>query len=116
MSASMKIKNEANERANNILYRKMDVMNYSRNMILFDIINQTILEDNKKKIINFLCRPVININQKAKYKDQEFYNNYREKDFNRYYDCIQELVQKPQKEDREMRLISVSNEHLREFV
>ena len=47
---------------------------------------------------------------------QEFYNNYREKDFNRYYDCIQELVQKPQKEDREMRLISVSNEHLREFI
>ena len=116
MSESMKIKNEANERANNILYRKMDIMNYSRNMILFDIINQTILEDNKKKIINFLCRPVININQKAKYKDQEFYNNYREKDFNRYYDCIQELVQKPQKEDREMRLISVSNEHLREFI
>ena len=116
MSESMKIKNEANEKAYNILYRKMDVMNYSRNMILFDIINQTILEDNKKKIINFLCRPVININQKAKYKDQEFYNNYREKDFNRYYDCIQDLVQKPQKEDREMRLISVSNEHLREFV
>ena len=116
MSESMKIKNEANERANNILYRKMDIMNYSRNMILFDIINQTILDDNKKKIINFLSRPVININQKAKYKDQEFYNNYREKDFNRYYDCIQELVQKPQKEDREMRLISVSNEHLREFI
>ena len=116
MSENMKIKNEANERANNILYRKMDIMNYSRNMILFDIINQTILDDNKKKIVNFLSRPVININQKAKYKDQEFYNNYREKDFNRYYDCIQELVQKPQKEDREMRLISVSNEHLREFV
>ena len=116
MSESMKIKNEANERANNILYRKMDIMNYSRNMILFDIINQTILDDNKKKIVNFLSRPVININQKAKYKDQEFYNNYREKDFNRYYDCIQELVQKPQKEDREMRLISVSNEHLREFI
>ena len=116
MSDSMKIKNEANERANNMLYKKMDIINYTRNMIILDIINQTILDDNKKKIINFLCRPVINVNQKVKYKTEDFYNNYKEKDFNKYYDCIQDLVQKPQKEDKEMRLISVSNEHLREFV
>ena len=116
MCQRMKIKNAANEKAFNILYKNMDVINYSRNMILFDIINQTVLDDDKRKIINFLSRPVININQKNKYKSDEFYSNYREKDFNKYYDCIQDLVQKPQKEDREIKLISVSNEHLRGFI
>ena len=116
MCQRMKIKNAANEKAFNILYKNMDVINYSRNMILFDIINQTVLDDDKRKIINFLSRPVININQKNKYKSDEFYSNFREKDFNKYYDCIQDLVQKPQKEDREIKLISVSNEHLRGFI
>ena len=116
MCKRMKIKNAANEKANTILYKNMDVVNYSRNMILLDIINQTILDDDKKKIINFLSRPVININQKVKYKSDEFYNNFKEKDFNKYYDNIQDLVKKTQKEDREIKLISVSNEHLRAFI
>ena len=85
-------------------------------MILFDIINQTVLDDDKRKIINFLSRPVININQKNKYKSDEFYSNYREKDFNKYYDLIKELTEKPDKEEREEKLIQISNEHLKAFM
>ena len=116
MTESMKMKQQANEQANNILFKKMDIITYSRNMILFDIINQTILDNDKKTIVNFLCRPVISINKKAKGKFNDFYANYKEKDFNKYYNCIQELAKKQQKEDRENRLISISNEHLKDFI
>jgi len=110
------IKNYANEKANEILFKKMDIITYVRNMILFDILNQTMLDNGKKAIINFLGRPIISISQKRKNEFDEFYKNYREKDFNKYYNQIQELVHKSEKEKREEKLISISNEKLRAFL
>ena len=116
MCENMKVKNEANERANEIMFKQMDIITFVRNMLLFDIINHTLVDNNKRKIINFLSRPVININNKTRKKYDEFYENYREKDFNKYYDNMIELAQKPQKEEREMELVTLSNEHLRDFM
>jgi hypothetical protein len=116
MTKSMRLKNDANEKANEVLFKKMDINAYVRNSILFDVMNQTMIDHNKRTILNFLSRPVISVNKKTKNEFNEFYRNYKEKDFNKYYDCIQDLVQKPQKEDREIKLISVSNEHLRGFI
>jgi len=110
------IKNYANEKANEILFKKMDIITYVRNMILFDILNQTMLDNGKKAIINFLGRPIISISQKRKNEFDEFYKNYREKDFNKYYNQIQKLVHKSEKEKREEKLISISNEKLRAFL
>jgi len=59
---------------------------------------------------------MISIKKKSKGRFDDFYNNYKEKDFNKYCDCIQELAQKSQKEDREKRLIAISNEHLKNFI
>ena len=87
-----------------------------RNMILFDIINQTFLDISHRKIINFLCWPVISIIKKDKNPCDEFYNNHKEKEFNKYFDYIEELAQKHQKEEREVRLISISNEHLKSMI
>ena len=116
MSKKMKIKNDSNEKANSIIFKKMDIITYIRNMLLLDLINQTTLDNNKRRIINFLCRPIISFDKKVKNDFNEFYNNYKEKDFNRYCDNIQELVEKPQKNDKEKELISISNEHLKSFL
>ena len=116
MTKSMRLKNDANEKANELLFRKMDINVYMRNMILFDVLNQTMIDDNKKPILNFLSRPVISVNKKNKREFFEFYKNYKEKDFNRYYDKIQEIVQNPKKEEMEEKLISISNEQLKSFV
>ena len=116
MCRNIAIKNYANEKANEILFKKMDIITYVRNMILFDILNQTMLDNGKKAIINFLGRPIISISQKRKNEFDEFYKNYREKDFNKYYNQIQELVHKSEKEKREEKLISISNEKLRAFL
>ena len=116
MTKSMRLKNDANEKANELLFRKMDINVYMRNMILFDVLNQTMIDDNKKPILNFLSRPVISVNKKNKREFFEFYKNYKEKDFNRYYDKIQEIVQNPKKEEMEEKLVSISNEQLKSFV
>ena len=116
MCKNIAIKNYANEKANEIMFKKMDIITYVRNMILFDILNQTMLDSGKKAIINFLGRPIISINQKRKNKFDEFYKNYREKDFNKYYDLMKELTENPDKEEREEKLIQISNEHLKAFM
>jgi hypothetical protein len=116
MTKSMRLKNDANEKANELLFKKMDINAYVRNSILFDVMNRTMIDDNTKPIFNFLSRPVISVNKKAKVEFNEFYKNYRERDFNKYYDRIQEMVHKPKKEEREEKLVSISNEQLKSFV
>ena len=116
MTKNMKIKNGANEKAREVLFKQMDINSYVRNMILFNIMNQTMIDERQKVILNFLSRPLISIDQKNRNAFDEFYKNYKEKDFNRYYDQIQELAQKQKKEEREEKLISISNERLKAFV
>ena len=115
-SQEMIIKSEVNEKANNIIFKKVDIITYVRNMILFDIMNQIILDEGKKTIINFLGRPVISLNTKQKNEFDEFYKNYREKDFKKFAQEIQDIKKKKNKTYDENKLISVSNEHLQVFV
>ena len=112
----MIIKNQANEKANNILFQKMDIITYVRNMILFDLVNQITLDDNKKTIINFLCRPVISLNNEQKIELDEFYKKYKERDFKKFSIKIQDLAQKQNKDEKENKLISASNAHLKLLV
>ena len=116
MSKSMKIKNEANEKANSVLFSKMDINCYVRNMILFDIVNQTILNDKQRVIVNFLCRPVICYDKKSKAPLPEFYRKYREKDFNNFSEKIEELASQEKKENGEKKIISIANEQLKAFL
>ena len=117
---SISIKSDANEKANNILFKKMDIITYTRNMILFDIINQLLINTNQKTVINFLSRPIISINKKQQQQQKnefhEFYKNYREKDFKKLYEQIQEISQKNHKENMDSKLLNLSVEHLKDLV
>ena len=113
---NMKIKNDINENANKIIYKKLDIITYIRNMILFDIINKTILDNNKKDIINFLCRPIISINKNKKNEFDDFYKIYEDNDFNKFSNNIKELLRKDYKKNKENRLINISKEYLEEFL
>ena len=46
MTKKLSIKNDIYEKASDVLLKKLDVITYMRNMILFDIINQIIIVDN----------------------------------------------------------------------
>ncbi len=114
LTKKLYLKNKIYIKANNILYNKLDIVAYVRNMILIDIINETLLDDNHKSIINFLCRPLLSIEKNESFS--EFYQNYKENDLDSLYNGISELIQKNDKEEREKRLIFLVNKNLKEFI
>ena len=112
----MAIKRKMHENANKLLNNKLDIITYVRNMILFDIITKTILDDDRNNIINLLCRPVISLKNNQKKEFNKFYNNYKEQDFNKFANDINELLKKPKKEGRENKLISLVKGELKKFL
>ena len=116
MCQNLSIKNKVNQNANKIINKKLDIITYIRNMFIFDIMNRTILDDDKKNILNFLCRPTISVNESQKNEFEEFYKIYGDKDFDKFTKNIEELIRKPHKHNKEKRLISYSKEHLKEFL
>ena len=85
-------------------------------MIFFDINNQINIDNNNKTIFNFLSRPIISLEKNQKNEFDDLYRTYKEKDFKKFSDEIQNLAQKPSKNHMEDKLLSVSNEHLKIIV
>ena len=66
--------------------------------MLFNIINETLLADQIKSIIKFLCRPIVSIDDnKNKKETPDFYKIYKEDDFNKFSEEMIELVKKQKK-------------------
>jgi len=116
IKGKLKLKNELSSKAKELLYYKLDIHIYLRNMFLFDIINQTIIEGKIKNIINLLSRPVISINNKEKEEDEIYYQNYNKNEFNKFYEALIELIEKDNKEKKEEKLILLANKRLKEFL
>lgn len=109
-------KHNINEKANNILFRKLDIVLFVRNMILIDLINDTMLAKNKKNIWNLICRPVISLNKKAHYRTAEFYQNYRGTDFEKFSESISNIVENGNKDIEEKKLMELANKQLKELL
>jgi len=116
VKGKLKLKNELNNKANDYLYSKLDIHVYLRNMYLFDIINQTIINDNKKNIINLLSRPLISINKKEKKEEEIFYKEYGENNCDKFYKGIKELAKKQNKQKKEEKLLKLANKYIKDFL
>ena len=116
MCKRITIKNRINENANKLLNKKLDIITYVRNMILFDIMQKTLLDNDRNDIINLICRPVISLKNLKKNENNYFYKSYRKQDFEKFSNNIQELMQKSKKDIRENKLISISKEYLKDFI
>jgi hypothetical protein len=113
----LKRKNNINEKANDIIFRKMDIVTYVRYMLIFDILINIMLTQNKINIINLLSRPVISLDKNDKYPFYEFNNNYNKINFEEFSGSIYDLVQNtPNKKIEEKKLIFLSNKHLKDFI
>ena len=116
LSKELKIKNDLNEKAIDILDNKLDIVAYVRNMIIIDIINEIIIENNTEYIINFLARPIISL--KDNDEEEEFsllYHKYKEADFEKFYDEVIQLSNKTCLNKKEAKLISLCNRHLKQI-
>ena len=112
----LRIKYNINEKAVNIINNSLDIVSFVQNVMLFNIINETILDAHVKSIVNFLSHPIISINKDNDKNDfEEFYRSYKESDFNKFSEDLTKLVQKPKKEIRERKLISFANKRLKDF-
>ena len=116
MSKNMTIKSNVYDNTNEIIHKKLDIITYVRNNIVFDLMNQSLIDEDKKDVINFLCRPVVSPKKNKKNLFDDFYKVYKDKEFNKFSNKIEGLIQKQQKDNIDNKLISRSKEHLQEFV
>ena len=119
MTRKLRLKKNLYIQANNILYNKLDIILYIRNMLLLDVISTILLDNNKKNIIEFLIHPKLSIYNNQKNENEEnkkHFGKYCVDDFNNFYDEISNIVQKNylMKEDR--KLISLSNNELKKLI
>ena len=108
-------KKKLTEKANNLLNKKLDVILYVKNVLLFDIMNQTLIDQKRNGIINFIRTPTISTKSEEK-ELSEFYKTYSYSDFERFNFEINELIQNPRLEKNEQNLISLCNKGLREII
>ena len=116
MTKKLAIKKNIKDKANEIIYNKLDIVTYIRNMIFIDIINETILGENIRDIINLISRPILSNNKEEKYELSKFYDHYSENDFNKFYEEITEIMQKTDKKEKESNIISIVNKNLKEII
>ena len=115
MTHNLAVKNNAVNKAKKILFKHLDVITYIRNNILNNRINQILLDEKEKILMNFFSRPIISIDTEEKNEFEKLYDNYEDKDFDEYYEQILEIENKSKKEEKDKKLLSISNEHLKSF-
>ena len=112
----LKRKQNINEKANNIIFQKLDYVLYVRNMILFDIMNEYLLTEDKMNLMNFISLPVISLNNNEKIKPFQYYKRYKASDFYKFTDSVSNIVQSSKGEIGEQKLIDFSNKQLKDLV
>jgi hypothetical protein len=114
-SKQLKIKNALTEKANSLLYNKLDITSYMRNMLLFDIMKDILLDSETKNIVSFLVHPIISLSNNEENDLPSIHNKYTESDFYKFYNEIIQLSNKNEKTKEEIRLMSLSNKHLKKL-
>ena len=115
MTHNLAVKNNAVNKAKKILFKHLDVVTYIRNNILNNRINQILLDEKEKILMNFFSRPIISIDTEENNEFEKLYDNYEDKDFDEYYEQIVEIENKTKKEEKDKKLLSISNEQLKSF-
>ena len=117
LTKKLRLKKNINLKVNEILYDKIDIVSFIRNMILLDIMNQCLLGENKKGIIKFLSRPIISINKIEESKFQELSNDhFCEDDFDKLNKEITKFAPKSRNTKKEIRLFLLSNKQLKKLI
>ena len=116
ISNNLKIKSELNVKANQILFNKMDIIVFIRNMFLLDIIMQIIFDVDKKYIANFVSRPIISSKEINESEFIEFYKKYDETEFIKSTLGIYKLLKIERKKNSEQKLIALCNKQLKDML
>ena len=114
-SKELKLKNALTEKANSLLYNKLDITLYMRNMILFDIMKDILIDSETKDIANFLVHPIISLSNNEETELPSMHDKYDKLEFYKFYDEIIQLSNKEEKTKEEIRLMELSNKQLKKL-
>ena len=118
LTSKLKLKSKYYEKIMRILNKSLDVVSYIRNILLFDNINEILLNSNNKDIINFLYRPILTTNKIEKIEEKninELYDDYKEIYFDKFYDKLCELLKKQNLTNKEKKLIFLIQQKMKDF-
>ena len=118
ISNDLSLKINLNSKANKLLYNKLDIVVFIRNMFLLDIIYHIILDSDRKYIANFLSRPIISENKEIDENNffQKFYKDYEETEFIKSTLGIYKLIRIKNKKNSEQKLIALCNKQLKDIL
>jgi len=116
ISNELKTKNDLNNKANQILFNKMDIVVYIRTMLIFDIICQILFNEHKKYVVNLLCRPVISSKEVNENELNDFYKLYDNTEFVKSTLGIQNLLKIENKNNSDNELITLCNKQLKDII
>ena len=85
-------------------------------MILFDVINNTIIDDKIMNIINLVSRPIISLKKDINLNSNLFYESYKESYFDKFCDEFIQLSRKQNLENKEKKLLILSKQKLNELI
>ena len=118
MTKNLKAKKNLTNKANNILYKKLDVYAFIKNMILLDIMNKTLLNaygGKREGIIKFISRPVISLNEE--YKENNFlFESDTENDCDKFYNEFVDLLNNTERAKDEKELIYLTNKQIKSYI
>lgn len=106
---SLKKKHALSKKGIEILFFKLDVLNYLKHMQLLDILNYSLLEPNEKIIVQFLSKPSISLaNKKSIYKKIHSIYDIDRQEADELFSAIKELYDKKDKNSFEKRLLKLT--------
>ena len=115
LTKKLSSKRDLKMKADEILNEKIDIILYIKNMILFEIMKQRMLNHNVYEIVKFVIRPVVSLYKKEEFNYKEIYKKYCEKDFNNLFNETSKLVRKSKRINKEIKLIPLTNQKLKEL-
>ena len=81
-------------------------------MLLIEVMNDVLLNSNNKDVINFLYRPILSWNKKEEKECIKSYENYKDIDFDKFYEKLSQLIQKPDITQKEKQIIFLTRQEL----
>ena len=105
------------EKGENIINSKLNIINYVKNMLFLDVINNMLNED-KKEIYKFLSMPIISSNENEEdkiYQQREKELHYSDEDFLNFYLQIKRITDNTTIESDDMKLLKLSYKQLKKL-
>jgi hypothetical protein len=113
---NLKKKKDIYDKSTEILFTKMDIIAYLKNMQILNVLNKLILSQEERDILKFLSKPSINVNEDDEENknnfDSIFTSNLNENEIQDFWKNYEQLKNKQNKTEIESRLVEYTTNNL----